>query len=191
MCWAPIRMNVKGLQNGCPVLCENLNPESKCVPSPIQNLSQVHVHAHILTPSPLLLQSPSRPGFHLQHVKIHSWIFVSGAYDWKGHRELVTGPLLPNREEWTVEINFNYNSPQWAHLFCCFSEGSGLGLAQLLHHLVKQAVSILQQNIWLIIFFQSSWIQNLLSSRGNLLVHNISQQLIITPTIFQKGAGQG
>ena len=73
-----IRMNVKGLQNGCPVLCENLNPESKCVPSPIQNLSQVLVHAHILTPSPLLLQSPSRPGFHLQHVKIHSWIFVSG-----------------------------------------------------------------------------------------------------------------
>ena len=87
------------------------------------------------------------------------------AYDWKGHRELVTGPLLPNCEEWTVEINFNYNSPQWAHLFCSFSEGSGLGLAQLLHHLVKQAVSILQQNIWLIIFFQSSWIENLLSSR--------------------------
>ena len=52
-----------------------------------------------------------------------------------------------------METNFNYNSPQWAHLFCCFSEGSGLGLAQLLHHLVKQAISILQQNIWLIIFF--------------------------------------
>ena len=27
-----------------------------------------------------------------------------------------------------METNFNYNSPQWAHLFCCFSEGSGLGL---------------------------------------------------------------
>ena len=46
MCWAPIRMNVKGLQNGCPVLCENLNPESKCMPSPIQNFSGAHACTH-------------------------------------------------------------------------------------------------------------------------------------------------
>lgn len=62
-------------------------------------------------------------------------------------------------------MNFNYNFLWRAHLFCYFSEGSSFCLAQLLHHLVKQAVFILQQNIWLIIFFQSSCIQNLLISR--------------------------
>ena len=57
-------------------------------------------------------------------------------------------------------------SQQRAHLFCSFSEDSSLRLAQLLHHLVKQAVSILQQNKWFLMFFQSPWIQNLLISRN-------------------------
>ena len=109
-CWAPNRMNVKGLYNGCSVLCENLNPESKCVPSPIQNFSQVHVHAHILTPSHCFCRVPEdQPSTCNMLRSIHEALSLE-AYDWKGHRELVTGPLLPNHEEWTVEINFNDNS---------------------------------------------------------------------------------
>lgn len=87
------------------------------------------------------------------------------AYNWEGHRVLVRAPLVPDCEEWRAEMSFNYRSSRPAYLFCCFDEGSGFCLAQLLHHLVKQALFILQQNIRFIIFFQSSWIQNLLISR--------------------------
>ena len=94
-------------------------------------------------------------------------------------------------EDWTLETNFNYNSPQRAHLFRPFSEGSDLSLTQLLHHLVKQAVFILQQITWLSSFSIYPWIQNLLTSERNPLAHNISQYHIIAQTIFQKGARQG
>ena len=85
---------------------------------------------------------------------------------YKGTECLFSDPWWNSCEGWTLEMNFNYNFLQQAHLFCLFSEGSSLRLAQLLYHLVKQAVSILQQNKWFITFFQSPWIQNLLISRN-------------------------
>ena len=77
-------MNVKGLQNECSVLHENLNSESEYV----EGRSKISVSgtgvctqkgAHIPTPAPTLLQILSRPAFHLPHVvKTQSWSLVSG-----------------------------------------------------------------------------------------------------------------
>ena len=96
MYWAPIRMKYKGCTKGeCSVFHGNLNLQSKCVLNPIWNLSGTWVFTH---PTPLsqhccrfsadlplicnVLLRPSHEALSLE------------ASDWKGHRVLVTRPLV-------------------------------------------------------------------------------------------------
>ena len=164
--WASFRMKVKGLQSEN-ILCSMRIMEPRLLSCGNSNLkSHSGMCACIsytlpATPLPIL----SRSAFCNVLLRPNYEVLYPEAHNWKWHRVLVTTSLVPQHEECAVETNFNYSSPQQAHLFCPFSENSGLSFTQLLHHLVKQAVSILQHAIWLIIIIQSPWIPNLSISR--------------------------
>ena len=164
------------------MLHENLNSESELVESRIQNLCLRHrcVHTEGLThskPTPSTAadsQQTSLPPATCCEDTVMKlplwWLLIE-----KSTECLFPDPWWTSCEECTLEVNFNYSFQQQAHLFCPFGEDSSLCLAQLLHHLVKQAVSILQQIIWPTIFFPCPWIQNLLTAERNPLAHNIPQ----------------
>ena len=164
--WASSRMKVKGLQNES-ILCSMRIMEPRLQSCGNSNLKSLLGTCACTSYTPSTTQLPilSRSVFCNVLLRPSHEVLYPEAYNWKGHRVLVTTSLVPQHEECAVETNFNYSSPQQAHLFCPFSENSGLSFTQLLHHLVKQVVSILQHGIWLIIIFQYPWIPNLSISR--------------------------